>query len=595
MLSRSGKIISIIFWFLIVAGLLVVLGRCWAIQYRDVSRYQDMALRQQRKIIKQQARRGMIVDRSGRVLALSLKVPSVWADPKLIEDRPAAAAELAAALNLDENRLYRQLEAKAHRRFMWIEREIADEQARKVRDIDRRGVVLDYEFKRDYPMGILAMHIMGFTDIDGRGQEGIERTYNEYLTGEPGKMLLKKDVLNRPVGSLGRYEDSREGYTIVSTIDAVIQACVEDELEEVIAKFQAESASAIVMNPDNGDILALANRPCFEPNQIRANVPHLKRNRILTDPYEPGSTFKPITVASAVEGGFVDFDDTVDCLLGPYRGRGFRPIKEYKYYYGKLSVADILVRSSNIGSAKLAQKMGKTYFHNMIEKFGFGRETGIDLPGEGVGIFRDRWDDKQHTLTRVGFGQGIAVTPIQLMRAFCCLANGGRLVRPRVVKGVIDHEGNIVKDFSMQEIRLNDGDHWRQRDRGIRIISPQVSRDLIEKALVGVVARKEGTAHNAYLEDWTVFGKTGTAQMARKDGPGYEENKYVSSFIGGAPAENPRVCVLVLVREPNRSLGLGYTGGMVAAPVVRNILHQALAYLEVPKSPPASDQDDSER
>ncbi len=584
---RSGKVLIVITWVLLIGGLLAVLGRCWALQYRDAERYQSMAFSQQRQIINHDARRGMIIDRNGRVLALSLTSPMVWVDPHFIfkyESPREIAAALAAALAMDEDQLYNRLKENAHKRYLVLRRDVDEEQAGHVEQIPSRGVEVKYAFRRNYPMGKLAMHVIGFTTIGGVGLEGIEASYDEYLAGEPGTMLLRKDVAERPVGSLGEYKSAREGYTVVSTIDAVIQACVEEELEAAVRKFEAQSASALVMNPHNGEILAMANWPCFEPNQIRLNIPELKRNRILTDPYEPGSTFKPITVASAVQGGFVDFDDTIDCLEGPYRGKGFRPIKEYKYYYGKLKVTDILVRSSNIGSAKLAQKMGKTYFHDMVEKFGFGSRTGIDLPGEGVGIFRDSWDDKQHTLTRVGFGQGIAVTPIQLMRAFCCLANGGRLVCPRVVKGIVDSKGQIVKNFGMQEILLNNGETWQEQDRGVRIISSDVSRTLIQESLVGVVAREHGTAHNAHLEEWQVFGKTGTAQVARKDGPGYEENKYISSFIGGAPAENPQVCVLVLLRKPNRSLGLGYTGGMVAAPVVRNILHQTLAYLEVPKS-----------
>lgn len=582
--ESRNRIWEYIFWSLLVVGLLAVLGRCWYFQYYKTEDFQKQAAKQQLKIIPQSARRGLIVDRQGRILALSMQVSSVRTDPILIEDKRDAAEKLSAILNLDSRELFQEIQAEADKRFIWVKRAVTDQQADQVCALKIRGVVVEHEFQRQYPMGQLAAHVVGFTDIDGKGLEGLEKSYEEYLAGRSGRMLLRSDVQKRAVGSLGDCETGQNGLAVVSTIDAVIQACVEEEIEKVVAKFHAKGATAIVMVPSSGEVLAMANLPTFEPTMARKSDGDVRRNQALTDPYEPGSAFKPFTLASALEGGFVTMEQEIDCLEGPYSGKGFRPIKEYKNYFGLIPVSDIIVRSSNIGAAKLAEKMGKDYFHKMVEKFGFGEKTGIDLPGEGAGILRKRWDDKKHTLTRVGFGQGIAVTPIQLVRAFCCLVNGGKLIKPRVVRGIIGSNNEVVEDFGQCQVSLWAGESGVGSDEAGRIISERVSREIVEKALVEVVAREGGTANNANLTGWRVFGKTGTAQIAKKDGPGYEENKYISSFIAGAPAEDPQVCVLVLVRQPDRSLGLGYTGGAVAAPVVREILKQTLAYLNVPKS-----------
>lgn len=569
---------------LLVTALLTVVARCWVLQNANADQYQQRALRQQLKIIPHNTRRGLIVDRNGSVMAISRKVPMVWADPTRIQNIPETCQKIAPVLGLNENELLKNLETNKDRRFLWIKRDPTQEQADRITELDIPGIKVDQCFRRDYPMNSLAAHVIGFTDIDGIGLEGVEAAYNQYLNGQPGRMLFCSDVKRRPVASRENSRPGADGQTLVLTIDAVIQACVESELQKVVEKFQAKGATAIVMEPHTGEILALANLPTFNPATARTCHGDLRRNRALTDPYEPGSTFKPFTVTSALEGKFVTMETEIDCLDQPYRGKGFRPIKEYKYYFGPIPVSHIIINSSNIGSAKLAQKMGKDYFHNMIEKFGFGKKTGIDLPGENEGILSPEWNDKEHTLTRVGFGQGIAVTPIQLIRGFCTIANGGILVKPRLARGILDAEGKIVEDFGRCQLCVNPNEPIPASDAAGRVISRQVAREMIDKALVGVVERKAGTAHNAHLEEWTVFGKTGTAQIARKDGPGYEENKYISSFIAGAPAEYPCVCVLVIVREPDRSLGFGYTGGAVAAPTVKEILRQTLAYLHIPKN-----------
>jgi len=597
---RPGRVWGYLFWSVLVVGLLGVLARCGHLQYYESEYYQEKANRQQLKIIPQSARRGLILDRAGRVLATSVKIPSVCLDPSLIEDPVHTAIILAEALDMDADAIYEELQKNQDKRFMWVRRFVSNKQAQRIQEHNLPGVLIQQEYQRSYPMGKLAAHVLGFTDIDGKGLEGVERQYDEYLRGKPGKMILRKDVRQRPIGSLGPCTPGEDGNNVVLSIDAVIQACVEKELDKVVEKFQAKGALAIVMEPDSGEVLALANWPGFDPAVARQCAKKLLRNQALTDPYEPGSTFKPFTVAAALQGKYVTLNQKIDCLEGPYVGKGFGRIPEYKHYFGMIPVADILIRSSNIGAAKLGQKMGGKYYYKMIEKFGFGTETGIDLPGEGAGIpqektgtngekitlseqLQDRYGPG-YTLTRVAYGQTIAVTPIQLIRGFCSLVNGGLLVKPRVMRGIIDTNGKIIKD-AYTEVSFAKGKEQRTKsEKPDRIISEKVSRDLVTKALVGVVARQGGTAHKAHLDEWCVFGKTGTAQVPKKDGRGYESGKYKSSFIAGAPAGNPRVCVLVVVQEPDRSLGLGYTGGAVAAPVVKEILHRSLAYLEIPKT-----------
>jgi len=563
----------------LVLGALGVLGWCGYLQYREAPRYQARVERQQLKIVSLPARRGTIVDRKGRILAVSTRQTSVWADPSFLEDRRRAGEQLAGALYLDAPALADRIEQRADKRFVWIKRFITDEEAQRVEGLGLRGVVVETEYRREYPMGTLAAHVLGFTDIDGRGLEGVEAQYDADLAGEPGEWRLRSDAWRRPIGTQEGCRPARHGHNLVLTLDAVVQSTVEDQLELTVEKFHAAGAAGVVMDPRTGEVLALANYPTFSPESARQSGAEVRRNRALTDPVEPGSTFKPFTVASALEGGFVSTEQRIFCHNGFYTGKGIGLIREYENHgYGELSVIEVIARSSNIGAAKIAQIMGKKYFFGMIEKFGFGVRTGIDLPGEGPGIllpFKE-WRWGEYALTRSAYGQGaVATTPLQLLRGFCCLCNGGRLVRPRVSRGVLSAEGAVLRDL---------GDD-AQAATAPQVISAEVSRQMVQEVLRAVVELPGGTARSAAVEGYAVFGKTGTAQMPRKNGKGYEDGKYVASFLAGAPADNPRICVLVLVIEPDRRLGLGYTGGRVAAPAAREILSQTLPYLGVEKEP----------
>ncbi|KPK74604.1 MAG: hypothetical protein AMJ79_13610 [Phycisphaerae bacterium SM23_30] len=402
---RGGQV----FLGLLVVGLGVVLGRCWQLQYTEAVEHQERVKHQQLKIIPQSARRGSIVDRQGRYLAMSTRADSVRVDPYLLKDFQDTAGKLAGALGLDEEELYGKLQERRDKRFMWVKRFINPAEAEKVRELEIRGVVLEREYQRQYPMGQLAAHVIGYTTIDGDGLEGVEAGYDEYLRGQAGQWHLSSDALRRPIGSQEEFQPAKDGSIVVLSIDSVIQSCVEEQLESTVEKFRASGATGIVMDPVTGEVWAMANWPTFDPKTARQSPAELKRNRALTDKYEPGSTFKPFTLAAALEGGHVAVGETIFCHNGNYAGKGFGKIGEYgNHGWGNLTAGEIIVYSSNIGAAKIAQKIGKKNFFQMVEKFGFGRRTGIDLAGEVAGTVRplSQWDRGQYDLTRAAFGQG---------------------------------------------------------------------------------------------------------------------------------------------------------------------------------------------
>jgi len=359
---------------------------------------------------------------------------------------------------------------------------------------------------------------------------------------------------------------------VILTLDATIQSFVRESLAERLAAFEAESGHAVVVNAKTGAILAMVSLPDFDPTHAHrqwAENPRLFTNHALNDQYEPGSIMKPIVVAIGLDAGVISRDEKIFCENGLYRGKGFGSIKEYNYHkYENLTPKEILIKSSNIGMAKIGQKLGKKRLHDALARLGFGKKTGIKLPGEATGLLRDvdQWDG--YSVTRIPFGQEIAVTAMQLIRSFCILCNEGRVVRPHLIKAFVDSNG-------VPEVRDS---RFEVADQVGYVLDPEVARWIVDDALTAVV--NEGTGHWAQLEKWQVFGKTGTAQIAKKSGRGYEEGAYVASFIAGAPAGDAAVVVLVSIRRPDRKLGLGYTGGKVSGPVVAKIMEKTLSYLE---------------
>ncbi len=566
-------------WFLIVLllGFIGVVGRCFYLQYFEYERYKQRAERQQLKIVELSARRGMILDCKGRILAASRRGYSLAIDPKVMSSDREPLERMASILGLNGEFLYDDFINHKDERFMYVKRDITREQAEQLRNLGVAGVVVRREFFREYPMGSLAAAVLGITDAYNVGLEGLELQYDKYLRGEPGRTLYTMDVLRRPVGPLGENKPARDGYNLALTIDAVIQGYAEAALKKVVEKYQARDAICLVMEPHTGEILACASYPTFDLRKAREYETEQRKNNAINLIFEPGSIFKPITVACAVDKKVITVDTVIDCLDRPFVAKGMGRIGEYKNYFGRISVTEILAKSSNIGTAKIALAMGKDYFHGMIGKFGFGRKTYIDMPGEEVGIFPKKWTDKDYTFTRSAFGQGISVTPLQLLRAFCSFANGGRLVRPFVAAGITNDSG-VVENFRRFSLPVFGDVGLEVNDTAVQIVSPETASQMI-KALTRTV--ESGTGTTSEMDKWTSFGKTGTANVPRADRRGYETNKWNASFLAGAPASDPRVCILVTVREPNRSLGLGYTGGAVAGPAAKEILEQTLAYLMV--------------
>jgi cell division protein FtsI/penicillin-binding protein 2 len=571
-INRHNKMknlkLTIVILLILAAGLAGMIGRCFYLQFIKADHYHQESIRPQEATIIEKPCRGIILDCRGRVLAASNRTQSVFADPCAIEDVEKAAQIVSGIFNVPPNAAASKITGSKNPRFVRLAESITPKQRDAILAARVHGIGIMNDYLRHYPSGPIASHAVGFVNSENAGLGGVELQYNSKLEGMSGTHIFYADAARRLIRLKEQKDNVIDGMGLVLTIDGAIQSFAYTELIKQYKAFQAESAIAIVMDPYTGAILAMVCLPDFEPEKIISQNPDTFRNRALTDPYEPGSIFKPIVAAIAIDGGAVRGNSVIFCENGTYSGKGFGTIGEYnRHKYGNMTVQEILEESSNIGMAKIGQKMGKQMLYNGLKSFGFGQPTGIDLPGEGTGVLwpMSRWTG--YSVTRIPFGQEISVTGLQIARAFSILANGGRPIRPYVLKAVIDNDGNVV-EFKRPGLPA-----------GV-LIKPEVAKWMTEEALTGVV--KEGTGKKAALKKWQVFGKTGTANIAKTGERGFSENEYVASFVGGAPANDPKVVVLVSVRKPNRRLGKGYTGGTVAAPVVAGILDKTLTYLKVP-------------
>ena len=556
---------------LVIAALVALMGRLIYINEHQGATLLARADRQQRSYYPLQHRRGLIVDCRGRMIAGTMLRKSVFADPKVIEDKEEASQRVAEVLGVDAGEIAPDLLAAEDRRFFVIRRGISDEHAELIKACTIHGLGVFDEPYRTYPMNSLAGSLIGFVAADGHGVSGLENQCDSWLRGENGLKTIIRDAGRKAIWlAEGGYRPARDGYHVVLTIDSEIQANVERELEECIAKYQAQSAVAIVMHPQTGAILAMANVPSFDPNHYQDSTEVRYRNRAITDPYEPGSTFKPFIAVGAFAEGCVKPGEDFYCEKGTWTD-GARTLHDH-HGYGHLTFVEVLTKSSNIGMAKIGKKMGNERLHKYVKAFGFGDKTGIDLSGEDPGIVQPfgRWTS--FTTTSIPMGQEIAVTPLQMARAFCVFANGGTLVQPYVIRAVLGPDGRLVSDFS------------NPPSKG-RVLPESVVKDFRDKFLCPVV--NEGTGKASRLSTYQVFGKTGTAQIAKKGGGGFEKDAYVSSFVAGAPAADPQLVVIVAVTRPKKSIG--YYGGTVAAPIVKNILSHALAYLQIPPDKPGAE------
>jgi cell division protein FtsI/penicillin-binding protein 2 len=527
---------------------------------------------QQRSIIPLKHRRGLITDCRGRIIAGTLLQKSVFADPSVLPDKQAAAEKVAGILGLDAREVGEELLSAGDREFIVIRRGITEEQAQQIDDADVYGLGTFNEPYRTYPMGEVAAPLVGFVSPDGHGVSGLEIQCEQWLAGENGLKTIIRDARRKAFWlAENGYRPARDGFHVVLTIDAEIQATAERELAACIQQYKAESGCAIVMHPRTGAILAMANVPSFDPNRYRDYGASLYRNKAITDPFEPGSTFKPFVAAAALAEGVVKLGEVFDCESGSWQD-GARLLHDH-HPYGALTFEQVVIKSSNIGMAKFGKRLGNERMYKAVRAFGFGEKTGIGLDGEDPGLVRPfhRWNS--FTTTSVPMGQEVGVTALQLARSFCAFANGGLVVQPFLIRAVLAADGRVLSDFS-------DPPPLGQA------IPAEIAETMKEKVLCPVV--EEGTGTKAKLANYRVFGKTGTAQIARHGGGGFEPKAYVGSFVCGAPATDPQLVVLVSIRRPNAAIA--YYGGTIAAPTAKEILAHALAYLNVPpdKTPSAA-------
>jgi cell division protein FtsI (penicillin-binding protein 3) len=518
--------------------------------------------------------RGIIFDRMGEKMAVSVMVDSVCADPSKLKNHNKIAEAIAAILHSDKDKIQQKLSGRGN--FCWLARKIPPDEATTVEEQKIDGIFLIKEPKRFYPNGELAGHLIGFVGTDSDGLEGLEQGYDRYLKGTPAKLIWARDAkgkklyprIQRPV----IVED--KAYNLILTIDSRIQYLVESQLKEAVRDKGAKGGFAVVMDPRTGEILAMANEPAFNPNSYKLDN---WKNRAIGDCFDPGSTFKPFMAAGALEEGVVKETDKFDCENGRYVVGGRVIHEANRKKHGMLSFHDIIKYSSNIGSVKVSEKLGKEKFYQYIKNFGFGSKTGIDLPGESAGLLRpsERW--RRVDTATIAFGQGISVTAIQLITALSAIANDGVLMKPYVVRGLVDNKGQIVKVNRPTIVR--------------RVISPATAKRLTA-IMTDVVGDDDGTGKNARIANVSVAGKTGTSQKFDFTRGVFSSERVRTSFMGFFPAEDPQIAILVTLDEPQR----GKWGGVAAAPVFKNIGEQIITCFrteirEIPNSLPIFEEE----
>ena len=543
---------------LMILGVSLV-GRLAWIQLVQGNKLKKMAMDQSTLDILVTPSRGTIYDRNGKELAVSASAGMVTALPKSIKDTEKTAKLLAPLLDMDEKDILKKIDNKNYQEVV-LKRKVENDTILKIRELNLRGVSVTDDIKRYYPNNNLAAQVLGFTGTDNQGLDGLEAMYDNVLTGVPGRVSTPKDASGRKLDdSTSEYYKPEDGYNIVTTIDEVIQHYAEKAVDQAYVDDKpAKGVGVIVMDPKTGEILAMANRPDYNPNDPflgpKDQWYKLWRNYSISNTYEPGSVFKMVTAAAALEDGAVT-PDTGFYDPGYVMVAG-QKINCWRHYnpHGHETFKEAVQNSCNVVFVNVAQRMGKENFYKYINAFGFGQKTGIKLPGEAAGIVNPIEKIGPVELATISFGQGISVTPIQMANALCTVANGGKLMQPGIVKAVTDKDGKMVKEYKPTIIR--------------QAVSEDTSakmRDILE----GVVAN--GTGHSAYIEGYRVAGKTGTSEK-------YKPGKYVASFAAFAPADDPRIAVLAVVDEPT---GSSHMGGAVASPIVKSILTDTLHYLNV--------------
>jgi cell division protein FtsI (penicillin-binding protein 3) len=548
----------------IVIGFLAVVGRVYYLQTVKREKLGERSSNQTSGEVTLQASRGNILDRNGVEMAVTTDVPSIYARPKRIDRPKREARRLASHLEADRETLVERL--SSDRPFVWLERQTQPDSAEAIRQLEIRGVGQLIEHKRYYPLGPAAGQLLGFVGIDGNGLEGIERMLDDTLSGGDYQLEATRDATGRTLLRKNVPDLSKlQGDTVRLTIDERMQRITREAIAEQVDKYNAKAGYGVVLDVDTGEVRALANTPEFDPNRFQEYSSEDWRLRTITDSFEPGSVFKPFVLAGALEEQTVSLGTTFDCEDGALQV-GRHVIRD-THAHENLTAAEIIQKSSNIGAYKIAQTIGKQRFYEYTKAFGFGTRTGIGIPGEQAGVVwpPERWADV--TFANLAFGQGLSATPLQVATAVGAIANDGMLLEPRVVSEVRSPEGEL------------------ERETEPRLVRQVVSEDIAEKVArtMSLVTTEEGTGARAALDEYTVAGKTGTAQKVDPEIGGYAPDKWIGSFIGFVPAEKPEFAILVMIDEPKET----HYGGKVAGPAFREIARKSLAYegvLPLPES-----------
>jgi cell division protein FtsI/penicillin-binding protein 2 len=553
--GKNKRIIFLFILFIIFYFLLIY--RLYNIQVVQNNKFKKIAQQEHLTSFSIKGERGNIYDRNLKKLALNIEVESLFAIPSKIKKPREAAQKISSILDLKTKNILDKLSEK--KSFVWIKRKLEDTEAKKIKNLNLEGLYFLNESKRYYPKKYLASNLMGFVGIDNQGLEGLEAFFDKDLKGLPGLVVLERDALGGKVPlSIKEPTTYQDGHSIVLTIDEVIQYITEEALDKAFQKSEAKAGIAIVVEPKTGEILAMANRPSYDPNYFNKYCRDFWRNRAVTDAYEPGSTFKVVTIATALEEKVTKLSDQFYCKGWiKYHGHIFHDI----HIHGSQNLTDIVKNSCNVGVIQVGTRLDEKAFERSIRRFGFGALTEINLPGEVEGLVRNSKNWSKISLASISIGQEISVTPIQLIMAISAVANRGTLMKPMIVKEILDSEQNRVKVFKPKPIR--------------QVVSVDTASTMT-KILEEVVSN--GTGTRAKLSGYRVAGKTGTAQKFDFSIGKYSKDKYSSWFVGYVPAENPKIAILVLLDEPKGS----YYGGTVAAPVFKEIASKVLPYLSVP-------------
>ena len=558
--QRNPRLRWLVVWVVAVVWMAAVLGRLAYVQLFCYSEYLAKAQRQQERIFEISPKRGTIFDRKGRELAVSLPMDSLFGDPAEITDVDMVGRLLSRVLNIPADDIETKIR-EAHSPVR-LARKLSPDVVQRIGDMNLNGVFFQKENRRVYPQRDLAASVIGYVDIDEKGIGGIEQSLDKDIRGRPGKMMVMADGLRR-------WYDRREaaadpGASVTLTIDETIQYIAEKELAAAISETHAKAGTVIVQDPNTGELLAVANWPTFDPNDAGKYSAVARADRAVTDAYEPGSTFKVITLTGAIENGVANPNELVDCQMGKILVAG-RLIHDWKPF-GILSVREVLEHSSDVGAIKVALRLGAPKFYETARAFGIGQYTDIDLPGENKGLLRpvDEWTPS--SIGSLAMGQEVSVTPVQIVSAISAIANGGTLYRPRVVREIRDSETGT-------ELPHRGADPQEATDAR----TAATMREMMEDVML------EGTGKHSQLDGYTSAGKSGTAQMIDPVTKRYSATDYNSSFVGFAPVNDPAIAILVVLNSPVGE----HHGGEVGGPVFKRVAEQVLAYLGVPHDVPS--------